>query len=96
MKDLTILLLSQETYYALGEATTSDSYNETSGSFFCQGQDTLILNGTGLVYEVMGDEFNNCNNLVDDTLPVGSNSAISKHLVQEKEPMHSLTMDILI
>ena len=96
MKDLTILLLSQETYCALGDVTTSDSYNETSGSFFCQGQDTLILNGSGLVYEVMGDEFNNCNNLVDDTLLVGSNSAISKLLVQEKEPMHSLAMDILI
>ena len=73
VKDLTILLLSQETYRALGDVTTSDSYNKTSGSFFCQGQDTLILNGSGLIYKVMDDEFNNCSSLVDGTLPIGSN-----------------------
>ena len=59
-----------------GDVTSFGSYTETSGPFFCEGQDTVILNGSGLIYEVAGDEFNNCSNLIDDTLPVSSNFSI--------------------
>ena len=66
-----------------GDVTPSSSYIETSGPFFCQGQDTLILNGFGLIYEVMGDEFNNCSSLVDDSLPIGSSFSIRTSCVGE-------------
>ena len=58
-----------------GDVTSFGSYTETSGPFFCEGRDTVILNGSGLIYEVAGD-FNNCSNLIDDTLPVSSNFSI--------------------
>ena len=51
----------------LGDVTPYGSYVATFGTFFCQGQDVVILNGSGLIYTVMADNFNNCTNLIDNT-----------------------------
>ena len=59
-----------------GDVTPFDSYVVTFGAFFCQGQDILILNGSGLIYAVMTNNFNNCTSLIDDTLPVSANFSI--------------------
>ena len=52
-----------------GDAIVSGSYVTTFGVFFCQGQDVLMLNGSGLLYRATGDNFNNCTSLVDNISP---------------------------
>ena len=62
----------------LGDVILSGSYVTAFGIFFCQGQDILMLNGSGLLYRAMGDNFNNCTSLVDNISPpaVGANFSV--------------------
>ena len=59
-----------------GDVILSGSYVATFGVFFCQGQDIVMLNGSGLIYTAMANNFNNCTSLVDISPVVSANFSV--------------------
>ena len=59
-----------------GDATSFGLYFTTFGPFCCQGEDTFILDGSGLLYLVFATDYDNCSSLIDSTDPVSYDSSI--------------------
>ena len=61
-----------------GDVLFGGPYVNTFGIFFCEGRDSVILSGSGLIYTVTADNLNNCTSLIDNTsVVIANNSSVS-------------------
>ena len=60
-----------------GDVLFGGLYVNTFGIFYCEGRDSVILSGCGLIYTVTADVLSNCTSLIDNTSVVIGNSSAS-------------------
>ena len=84
---LTIFQLYQEIFHALVMCSlVAHTRILLAFSFvFCEGRDSVILSGSGLIYTVTANNLNNCTSLIDNTSMAIANDFLSIPTIKSKQ-----------